>query len=76
MALVWNISTTGVSMLVSEPRPSGSALNGVLETMSGCHTVAIAARVVHLRQLGTGDYYVGAVFERPLTEAELRPFVV
>src|SRR5688572_30704052 len=74
LALIWNISTTGISMLVSEPRPSGAVLSGVLETMTGAHALTISVRVVHLRQLGTGDYYVGAVFSRPLSEDELKPF--
>ena len=33
-------------------------------------------RVVHTKKLETGDYFLGAHFDQPLTAAELKPFVV
>ena len=75
LALVWNISTTGISVLVAEPRPAGTALSGYLEKTEGDHMHRIAMRVVHTKKLETGDYFLGAHFDQPLTPAELAPFV-
>ena len=76
LALVWNISLTGISVLVSEPRATGTVLNGYLERMECDHTLRIAMRVIHTKKLETGDYFLGAHFERPLTADELKSFVV
>ena len=32
-------------------------------------------RIAHVRQLRTGDYFLGAQFDRPLSPDEMRPFV-
>ena len=74
-ALVWNISASGVSMLVPKPLEPGSGLHGVLETIRGRHPLPVDMHVVHLKQLETGDYWMGAHFDRPLTTAEMKPFV-
>lgn len=75
LALVWNISATGISILVPEPKPPGLLLTGYLDTMEGDHMHPIAVRVIHCKLLETGDYALGARFENPLTEDELKPFV-
>jgi hypothetical protein len=75
LALVWNISTSGISVLVSEPRPAGTVLTGYLERMEGDHMHRITMRVIHTKKLETGDYFLGAHFDRPLTPDELKPFV-
>jgi hypothetical protein len=75
LALVWNISTTGISVLVSESREPGTLLTGFLERMEGDHTLRIAMRVVHTKKLDTGDFFLGAQFDRPLTADELNPFI-
>lgn len=75
LALVWNISATGISVLVSEPRPAGSVVTGYLELTEGDHMQRIAARVIHVKKLETGDYFLGAHFEPRLTADELKPFV-
>jgi len=74
-ALVWNISNSGVSMLVPRPLEPGSGVRGVLETIRGRNPVAVEMRVVHVKLLGTGDYWMGAHFDRPLTDAEMKPFI-
>jgi hypothetical protein len=74
-ALVWNISRSGVSMLVPRPIQPGSGLSGVLETIRGRHPLPVDMVVVHMKPLDTGDYCVGAHFNRPLTEDEMKPFV-
>ena len=75
LALVWNISTTGISVLVAEPRPTGTALSGYLEKTDGDHMHRVAMRVIHTKKLETGDFFLGAQFDRPFTEEELKPFV-
>src|SRR5437868_2616147 len=74
-ALVWNLSTSGVSMLVPKPMEPGSGVKGVLETIRGRHPLPVDMHVVHLKQLETGDYWMGAHFDKPLTPAEMKPFV-
>lgn len=75
LALVWNISTTGISVLVPEPRTPGLVLTGYLDTMEGEFLRPIAIRIIHCKRLETGDYALGARFEQTFTEDELKPFV-
>ncbi len=75
IGLLWNISVTGVSMLLHEPWQSGTIMSGVLETLTGNHALAVTGRVIHVKQLETGDYFVGAHFVQPITDEELKPFV-
>lgn len=75
IVLVWNISTTGISVLAAEGRPAGAILNGYLEKTEGDHMHRVAMRVVHTKRLETGDFFLGAHFEQPLTPDELKPFV-
>lgn len=75
LALVWNISCTGISVLVAEPCPAGTALSGYLEKTEGDHMQRVAMRVIHVKKLEAGDWFLGAHFDRPLTADELRPFV-
>ena len=75
LGLIWNISTTGISMLLHAPSEAGVRLSGVLETMADGHALPVAMRVVHVKKLETGDYFVGAQFDRPLAAEEMKPFV-
>ena len=75
LGLIWNISTTGVSMLVNTPPKPGDAVFGVLETMASGFTMPITAQVVHVKKLETGDYFLGAHFDKALTPEEMKPFV-
>ena len=75
IGLVWNISTTGISMLLHDPRETGNHLEGTLETMDDGPSLPIAMRVVHVKRLETGDYFLGAHFDRPITEDQMQPFV-
>ena len=72
--LVWNLSATGVSMLLTDPPEAGAILAGQLETEAG-DELPVLFRVVHVKELGSGDYFLGAQFARPLAAAELKPFV-
>ncbi len=75
LALVWNISRTGISMLLNTPQPASTALTGYLETVVGEAMQRVAMKVVHLRLLGTSDYFIGAHFDHPLTAEQMKPFV-
>jgi hypothetical protein len=75
IGLIWNISRSGVSMLRNEPPGAGARLTGLLETKTDAHAVRVGLTVMHVRQLDTGDYFVGAQFDGPLTDEQLRPFV-
>lgn len=73
--LVWNISLSGLSLLTPNVRPPGIELHGFLELTEGTEQLRIAVRVVHSKQLETGDYYLGCQFHRVLTADEMKPFV-
>jgi hypothetical protein len=75
LALVWNISLTGISVLVSEPHPVGTTLTGFLERIDADAMLRIGMRVVHTKKLDTGDFFLGAHFDRALSADELKPFV-
>jgi hypothetical protein len=72
--LVWNLSATGVSMLLNVPVEPGTVLDAELCSAAG-DTVRVGMSVVHLTRLRTGDYVLGGQFSRHLDAAELRPFV-
>jgi hypothetical protein len=75
VGLVWNISRTGVSMLLADPPERGGIVPGELTTESGGPGLAIALRVVHVRPLSTGDFLLGAQFSRPLEPEEMKQFL-
>jgi hypothetical protein len=76
VGLVWNISETGVSMLIADPPTRGAQLDAELTTESGGDSLPLSIRVVHVREMPVGDYFIGAQFSRPLAEAELRRFLL
>src|SRR6266542_2655509 len=57
IVLVWNISASGISVLAAGPCSSGTALAGYLEKTEGDHMLHVAMRVVHTKQLETGDFF-------------------
>lgn len=75
VGLIWNISRSGVSMLMSAAPDVGAELAGVLETIEGGHALRVDLEVVHARPIATGDFLVGAAFDRQLTADEMEPFV-
>jgi hypothetical protein len=75
IGLVWNISQTGVSMLLADPPERGGVVSGDLSTETGGPNLSIALRVVHIRTLSTGDYLLGAQFSRPLEAEEMKLFL-
>lgn len=75
VGLVWNISRTGVSMLLADPPAAGTAVDAELTTEAGGHGLPVVLHVVHVRPSATGDYLLGARFDAPLDDTQLRPFV-
>jgi hypothetical protein len=75
IGLVWNLSTTGVSMLFhTQPQP-GDMLRGDLVTAGNRITLPVSLRVAHACKVRTGDYFVGAQFEAALSDEQLHPFL-
>lgn len=74
VGLVWNISETGVSMLMGNPPKAGSEVPGELTARSGDKVLSVTLRVVHVRPIETGDFVLGAQFERPLNPEEIEMF--
>jgi hypothetical protein len=75
VGLVWDLSRTGVSMLVTDPPAPGSILAGELTGEDVVVGLPVLLQAVHVRKAATGDYILGAQFVRPLTESELAPFL-
>ncbi len=73
--LVWNISRTGVSMLVADPLEMGTAVEAELTCEGGGEKLPVVLRVVHVRPADTGDYLIGARFGTPLDDEQMRPFL-
>lgn len=73
--LVWNLSTTGVSMLLHLRIEPGTQLVAELTNAAG-DVVRVGLSVVHLSRLRTGDFVLGGQFSQPLDESELHPFVL
>jgi hypothetical protein len=72
--LVWNISTTGLSMLFNEHVRAGDTLRGDLATERGS-AKSVVVRIAHVSKLMTGDFVLGCQFDHPMSTDELRPFV-
>src|SRR5262245_9509717 len=72
--LVWDVSTTGVCLLLTDRVEPGTLARAEL-TNGGGAAVCRVLRVVRLSRLGTGEYALGAQFVRPLGEEELGAFV-
>jgi hypothetical protein len=75
MGLVWNLSTTGVSMLLHDPIQPGTMIPCELTVGQDRPSLRVNIRAIHLNKIRTGDYFLGAHFERPLAVEEMRPFL-
>jgi PilZ domain len=75
VGLVWDISETGLCMLLGDPPPAGGELDAVLAADGGEAGVAVRLKVTHVQEVATGDYLLGARFARPLGPGELTPFM-
>jgi hypothetical protein len=75
IGLVWNLSVSGVSMLLNKTFPTGTVLAGRLRTADERGDLPFQMRVAHVARLRTGDWFVGGQFQRPLVPEEMRPFL-
>lgn len=75
VGLVWNLSRTGVSLLLNGQLEPGTHLDLELMDRQGRERVRVGMCVIHRGQLQTGDYVLGGQFTRPLEETELEPLV-
>jgi hypothetical protein len=62
-------------MLLGDPPAAGGELDAVLAADGGEAGVAVRLKVVHVQEMATGDYLLGAQFARPLGPGELASFV-
>jgi hypothetical protein len=75
LGLVWNISASGVSMLLRDRPEPGASLDAELKTTNGAHSLPLRLRVAHVSKLRTGDYIMGGQFPRHLEPDEMKPFL-
>ena len=74
--LVWNISTTGVSMLIHQRLEPGTTIPIELSTADLSSILQVTLRVAHVTRLRTGDYFLGGQFLRTVTPQEFEPFLM
>ena len=74
-ALVWNISTSGISMLLAEKIEAGKEIRGELCPARGDGSTPITLRITHVSRIRTGDYFLGAQFQKPLSQEQMNPFL-
>jgi hypothetical protein len=74
VGLVWDVSRTGVSLILPDPPAVGGELAGALTPATGA-ALPVSVTVLHARRMDTGDYVIGGRFAAPLDDAQLRPFV-
>lgn len=75
LGLVWNISTTGVSILSSKTCPPGVNLEGDLQTLDSQSILPIQFEVAHVKELGTGDFVLAGPFPKALPASKIKPFI-
>ena len=75
VGLVWNISLTGISLLLGQPPKAKDILAGELALDDGKTAMPVIFSVIHVKPTPTGDYLVGAQFLRELTVKELGQFL-
>jgi hypothetical protein len=75
VGLVWNLSRTGISMLLADPPAAGTRVAGELTAEGSAIGLPVTLHVVHVRPVDTGDYLLGAKFDQPLEPEEMRPFL-
>jgi len=75
LGLVWNISRSGVSMLLHRRLEPGTAIRGELSGRSDTSRLRVTFHIAHVKELRTGDYFVGGQFDRSLEMKEMLPFL-
>lgn len=75
IGLVWNLSETGLSMLMADPPSPGSEFSGELVPEEGGDGLPVNLRIVHVRPSSTGDYILGARFGSRLLPDAMQAFL-
>ncbi len=70
-AVVVNISTGGICLLLTQTFPLGTILTIGLEATTQGFLPPLQVRVVHAHQRANGDWVLGVAFLVPLSEEEL-----
>jgi hypothetical protein len=73
--LVWNISASGVSMLLHKRLEPGTLVRAELRGPHNVFKLPIEIQVRHISKIETGDYVLGGQFARKLSHEEMAPFV-
>lgn len=75
-ALVHNISTNGIGLVLSRCYEPGTPLAIALHSPSQNFSCSLEARVIHVNPQPDGKWVVGCVFITRLTDAELQALLV
>src|SRR5476649_387116 len=75
VALVWNISAGGVSMLFNDSMERGATVKGVLATSTDGFALPVTVKVTHVAHLMTGDYLIGCQFDEPIGADAMKHFI-
>src|SRR5262245_39067704 len=75
LGLVWNISTSGVSVLANKSCDAGIRLEARLKTLDERATLPISFDVAHVKALETGDYVIAGPFPKLVAAAKIKPFI-
>jgi hypothetical protein len=75
LGLVWNISTSGVSVLANRPCEAGIRLEAELKTLDEQATLPISFHVAHVKELETGDFVLAGPFPKLIAASKIRPFI-
>ena len=74
--LVWDISVSGLGLLLPFAPTPGTTFEGELRTEDDRPGLPTSFTVAHVRRLATGDYFVGGKLAHPLSESDLGRFVL
>jgi hypothetical protein len=70
-AFLYNLSTSGIGLLLNKPLDCGLFLTIQLQSPNSKRNYSLAAHVIHSTQQTSGDWLVGCQFVSPLTSADL-----
>ncbi len=73
--LVWNLSITGLSVVLRQQLEPGTSWKAKLVNATETYSLPITVRVTHAVPLPTGDFAIGGQFPRTLTADEMMPFL-
>lgn len=76
IGLVWNLSETGLSMLMADPPSPGAEFTGELIPEEGGNALPVNLRIMHVRPSSTGDFILGARFGNRLEPDAMQTFLV